>query len=329
MLLALLPIAQGLSKDNSHEASPGSVVLTNGFARAIIDEPNEDGAGVFTIDTGPNHPLPGVDILYGGGSNAWSTYVTVRVENTSREYVTSNDVDISPSTGYTLEVLENYLTSQSLGPNYYALTFTLPEGLVVVQNVSIVGTGLSSGVLVNLTVYNPTAAPYDVKVRFMLDLKIAEEDGAWVSVNGSSWMGNEFEMLNPGPAVILATDSPSNPTIIAQFTLGPLDNPPDRVIYAGWPKLFNNAFLVSVDPSLTVGGGDSAIAFYWETSIIPSGGSLTAASVVTPVPPPAVGGELELASSTGSVGNDSLIYTALAFAVIAALAAVLYRKSSI
>ena len=326
-LLALSPTAQGSAKDGANNDFPGSIVLTNGFARAIVDEPGEDGAGVFTIDTGPDHPLPGVDILYGGGSDAWSTYITVRVENTSKEYVTSNDIDVTPSTGYTLEVLENYLTSQSSGPNYYALTFTLPEGLIVTQNVSIVGSGLSSGVLVNLTVSNPTPDPYDVKVRMMLDLKIGVEDGAWVSVNGSGWIGNEFELLNPGPATIRATDNPSNPTIIAVFTLGPPDNPPDRVIYAGWPKLFDNAFLVSVDPFTTVGGGDSAIAFYWETSIIPPSGSLSSTSIVTPIPPPAVGGELELELDSDKASGPPIVYVALAITALSALAISLYGRS--
>ncbi len=341
LLLALLPVEQVIvSMSDSNGASPGSVVLTDGFVRVIIDEPGEDGAGVFTIDTGPDHPLPGVDILYGGGSNATSTYITVRVENTSTDYVASRYTNlILPSSGYTLETLEGYLASQSLGPNYYALTFNLPEGLIVVQNVSIqnvtvVGGRFSSGVFVNVTVYNPTPDPYDVKVRMVLDLKIAEETRPWVAVNDSDQLtNNRFVIFDPGPAVVFAKDRRPDFTIIAKIALGPKNNPPDRIIYDKQLQLVGCSFLpcrITIPPPLpplpSPEPEDFAIAFYWETSIIPPGGSLTATTIIIPLPPPAVGGKLELTGLGNYEDYGLTVYAALALAVIAVLATLSYRR---
>jgi hypothetical protein len=78
----------------------GTLLISNNILTVAIEDALEsEGIGTFTIGTGPGHQNPGQDVFYGGADeDPWSTFTTIRVEDTLKEYVTSTDTK-TPSSG--------------------------------------------------------------------------------------------------------------------------------------------------------------------------------------------------------------------------------------
>lgn len=92
--------------------------IDNGMYSVSVQGPiNLYGEGTYTIATSSGHPVPAKNVLYGGvDHDPWSTYLTVRVYNTIREYV-STTTGPAPSHGYTLVALDDCAPDTVLNGN--------------------------------------------------------------------------------------------------------------------------------------------------------------------------------------------------------------------
>ncbi len=277
----------------------GTIVVTNGiYTLSVEDVTGSDGAGTYTVSTGANHPNPNQDVLYDGVNQApWSSYLTVRVYDTSTEYVSSTDTDIVPSPGYNLDYLDGYLDSVSQVGNEVTITWTTSEDLTIEQVTAVEGTDLdNSRVQVTTTVNNNSEGAIDVGIRYEWDLMIADSDDSWFRERNpdSSWTETEIAYEPPGFEMFETTNDPNSPvfnvfgSVSEPATLTPPPTPPDRLVYAEWDGAYSAAFDYTPVPYT---GEDSAVLYYWGISggatpiTLPAGGSTSVTAYLFALPP--------------------------------------------
>jgi len=253
------------------------IYFENGNIYAIYT--GSPGVGTYTVATGSSHPSPGENVLYGGAAvSPWSTYLTVRVYDTSVEYVSTTSGP-APSTGYTVVALDTCSPSVSTVGNEVTTTWTTPENLTIQQVTAIEGTDLaSSRVRVTTTVANNDATSHDVGIRYEWDLQIDGYDGSWLRERDpdGSWLDVETEWVSPTFERFETTNSPSTPVLnIFGTVTGPAlltPTPPDLLQFAAWgfspsPGLYQYAFDFTPTGRTIAGFGlDSALAYYWGNS---------------------------------------------------------------
>ncbi len=346
LLVVLLPLS-----------AYAETVLDNGYFVVSVEvDTGADGVGTFTVATGSSHPAPDQDVLYDGVSrNAWSSYVTIILPEYNVAYVQTTRAPVPPP-GYTLVEMDDYVSGVYSDSGRVVINWTLPEGLLVTQEIILQGSTLeTSRVVQKLTVtYTGSSLPLQgndtitIGVRFMWDIMIDGEDGAVIRLWGSSgpvsdWLTNETELDDvTGITYWEATNDPSSPIfyIWGSLTSPSEATPPDRFVFAGWPKLFDNAWNVTVDPTLYVAGDDTAVAYYWENVTLAAGESVTFVQFILPVtieetPPPetatpspyyVVGGELVVAPTPEEGGVIAVVAAAAALGVGVLLASRVWGK---
>ena len=151
--LFLLTFAFGFSANllnvaYAKETPPGSgtLVISNNILKVSIENESEsEGIGVFTVATDEGHPNPEEDVLYDGAyEDPWSSFSTVRVEDTLKEYVTSSAYK-EPSIGYTVENLDDYSPVVTKLSDIRATTsWTTAENLLVTLLLDIRGTNVAN-----------------------------------------------------------------------------------------------------------------------------------------------------------------------------------------
>lgn len=290
--------------------SAQEAVLDNGYFVVSVEvSTGYGGVGTFTVATGANHFNPDQNVLYGGvDRNAWSSYATLILPDYGKIYVQSTGSLTVPA-GYQL------VSMDSLGPtvvntsSYVRATWVIPEGLVVVQEIILHGTTSGDSVVEQrVSITNNGTDPITYGLRFMWDLMIDGEDGSvirmWSPSNPvTGWLYNETDFNDTsGLAFWQTTNDENNPIF---YIWGSMSQPsgstiPDRFVYAGWGKLFDNPWHVAVDPNLVVARDDTAVAYYWINRTLAPGESATYIQYILPVTkqagPPlvtaVVGGEL-------------------------------------
>ena len=292
-------------------AAEAHSTITNGILKAVIENALNDsiGIGVFTIKTDGGHPNPGQNVFYGGAIEyPWTSFTTIRVEDTHREYVTSNSTK-APSSGYTVQYLNAYSPVVTKVSNTTAtISWTTAEKLLVTLLIDIRGTTIADTMVqVTVTVQNEDTISHSVAVRHEWDLMIDGDDNSSVRVwtdpsNPQSWIQNETDWISPSFQFWETTNNPDTSVFsIYGSTVLPSVNPPptvpDRVVYASWASCFGTAY--DFKPSGT-SGSDSAVLYYWNASQISPGTQISRTAYLTTV----VGGELvAFARSTDSAGN--------------------------
>jgi PKD repeat protein len=284
--------------------------ITNGILKVILEDTLEgEGVGVFTIKTDSGHPNPEQNVFYGGAAeNPWTSFTTVRVEDTLKEYVTSTGYK-TPSSGYTVEHLDTYnATVTKVSSTRAIVSWTTAENLFVTLLVEIRGTTIANTMVqVTLTVKNEDAVAHSVAVRHEWDLMIDGEDDSWIRLwknpsSPQSWTENETDIVSPDFQFWETTNNPNNPVFsIYGSTMLPNADPqptmPDRFVYAPWAACFVSAYdFASSDTSQF----DSAALYYWNAVNINPDAQISRTIYVTT----AVGEELlALARSTDFAGN--------------------------
>lgn len=271
----------------------GTLLIANDILKVAIEDSNgTDGIGTFTIATNGSHPYPMADVFYDGASeDPWSSFTTIRVEDTYMEYVTSSDYK-EPSQGYTVHNLDDYdpiVVKES--ENRATISWVTPENLNVTLLIRIGGTTLADTMVeVTVTIRNDDTTTHSVAVRHEWDIMIALEDDSWIRVwtNPSSpqtWTENETDWLSPSFQFWETTNNPHSPefsiygsTILP--SVNPQPTPPDRLVYASWASAFDTAFNFTTSGDW---GMDSAVLYYWDATPVPSGGQISRTAYVTTV----------------------------------------------
>jgi len=288
------------------EGGTGTIVVTNGIFTLSVQD-TMSGIGTYTVSTGASHPAPNQNVLYGGASHSPSTtYLTVRVYHAAAagtEYVSRGSTP-TPSPGFTLDWLDNYVTSVSqTGPTEVTTTWTAEQGMLLITQVTAIeGTTLAdSRVRVTTTVTNLAYGEVDylVGIRYEWDLMLDGSDNAQFKAVSpdSAWTDTEIAYAPPAFQKFATTNDPTAPmfevfgTVNGPTTLTPAPTPPDRFVYAWWSGASGNAFDYTPAP---MSGMDSAVLYYWGDSLANAidlspegvGESASVTQYIMPCPPP-------------------------------------------
>ena len=277
------------------------------YSVSVQDATWQYGEGTYTIATGSGHPVLVKNVLYGGvDHDPGSTYLTVRVYDTGREYVSTTSGP-APSPGYTVVALDGCYPDTTLSGNEIHTTWTTWEGLLINQTIAVEGlTPADSRVRVTTCITNNNnTSDLSVGVRYVWDLMIGDEDGSWFAERhpDTDWIDTECEWVPPGFRNYAATNDPNSSIFIVWGNLTGYDalvppaTTPHRLQFVAWGSsgdgVFDHAFdYTPAGQTLAGSGSDSAIAYYWgddETNAMTlSPGesvSVTQYLYVTPPPP--------------------------------------------
>lgn len=275
---------------------------------SVQDVAGRWGEGTYTIATGSGHPVPNRNVLYGGADHdPGSTYLTVRVYDAGREYVSTTGGP-APSAGYIVTALDGCSPATTGAGNEVHTTWTTDEGLLICQAIAVAGTTPDdSMVRVTTTVTNNDAVTHRVGIRYLWDLMIDEEDGSWFaeryhSYHTSDWIETECEWASPTFRRYNATNDPNSSifTIVGTSRgigkLSPEPTAPDLLQFAAWGSsgdgVFDHAFdYTPTGQTLAGAGADSAIAYYWGNTEanameLAPGGSVSVTQYLQAIPPP-------------------------------------------
>jgi hypothetical protein len=307
-VLTSIPKFVYASSEKENPPSPGTIYISNNILKVCIeDTTSSSGVGTFTIITDTGHPNPGENVLYGWGS-PWSSFTTIRVEDTLKEYVTSTGSKTA-SSGYTVEYLDNYNpVATKVSDTRATVSWTTAENLLVTLLVDIQGTTVADTMVeVTVTIKNQDSIGHYVAVRHELDLMIDGSDDSWIRVwtdpsTPQSWTETETDWVSPSFQFWEITNDPSTPVFsIYGSTVLPNVSPPptvpDRFVYASWGAAYNTAYDYS--PS-GYSGMDSAVLYYWYATGISPDAEISRTAYMTTV----VQAQLAaLAWATDNAGN--------------------------
>ncbi len=298
LVLSLSVLPTGAAQaEKGEDLEAGTIVVTNGIYTLSVQD-QLGGVGTYTVATGSTHPNPNQNILYNGAvQSPGTTYLTVRVYETLKEYVSTSGGP-TPSAGYTVVALDTRNPSVTQLGNAVRTTWTTPENLAIEQVTAVEGTVLAgSRVRVTTTITNNSATPYDVGIRYEWDLMIDGSDDSWFAERNpdAAWTETETAYAPPIFERFETVNDPSTPIFSVYGTVNgpavfvPPPTPPDRVVYASWVDSFSSAF----DYTPTGQSGmDSAVLYYWgipgggtPITLAASGGSTSVTQYLYAIPP--------------------------------------------
>lgn len=313
---------------------------TNGIYTISINgtATSDKAAGVFTLTTGSSHPLGAGKNLFFGDGEPGTTWSTIRAYGAAPvDYVQSNDVAAAP--GFTKVWLGNTdavttAVAGLAGATGFRTTYTLkgptatPHKLVIVQDVTIVGTTLGdSRVIVKTTVTNnDTANSVPVGVRYLWDYKVGLDDGpTFQQLNpDGGFQKLETQFAPPAFETYRITDNDSNPSAPTYSVLGTAAGPsgltppptaPDVLQALCWSSAVDKTFDVTPNASKNfadqntgcqANGGDTAVTYLWGSSaanartLAPNGGNTSVSASPVAAPP---GGQTPLGSGATDAGT--------------------------
>ena len=254
--------------------------VTNGILTLYIDK-DSPYAGTFTVATGPDHPHPNENVLYGGSLRVPGTsYLTVRSYTSRTDYISSGG---SPSSDFQVVKLHNYLQSVArIGNTGYKTVWVVRgnDALTIEQLTVIEGTTLDDTLVrVTTTVKNDGSSPVKIGIRYEWDWKIDNSDNSVIkrhNPDDEDFTSEFFEETpphfeyyeetgisgsEPGPGITGGTylDWSVFGSVNGPSALDPPPTPPDRFNYSSWWSAYLNAWTFQV----TGGGTDSAVCYYW------------------------------------------------------------------
>jgi hypothetical protein len=276
--------------------------IDNGiYCVSVQDAIGHYGEGTYTIATSTGHPVPDKNVFYGGvDQDPGSTYLTVKVYDTGKEYV-STTTGPAPSTGCTVASLDTCSPVTTQNDNSVCTTWTTPENLLINQTIAVEGSTLAdSMVRMTTTITNNDADIHRVGVRYVWDIMIDDEDGSWFAERfpDADWIDAECEWDPPAFWKYNTTNDPNSSifTIVGTSkplsVLSPPPTTPDLLQFAAWDGVFDHAFdYTPTGQTLAGPGADSAIVYYWghddaNAIILSSGESVSVTQYLHVTPPP-------------------------------------------
>jgi hypothetical protein len=143
-------------------SAAASTTIGNGIYNVHVEDTiGNGGVGVYTVTTGPSHPIGGgLNVLYGSGY-PWSTFNTIRSYTSSTDHVQTVETDLI--SGNTVVSLDSFGTVTSLGSTGFRTIYelpglpTTPDALTIITDVNVNGTTFEN----STTVLDDTGTPKD------------------------------------------------------------------------------------------------------------------------------------------------------------------------
>ncbi|MFN2467935.1 MAG: hypothetical protein ABR521_07400 [Gaiellaceae bacterium] len=263
-------------------AGPDVVSAGNPFFVVHVEEAPGD-VGIYTVTTGPSHPIPGANVLFGDGSPL-TTFNSVRSFTTNTDYAQLS----GRSSANTVVDLAPFGTLSTIGSTGVRTVYdlpgppTTPDALTIVSDVNVTGaTMASSAVVVTTTVQNKAGRPtVSIGRRYLWDYQIAEDDGPTFQAQNplGAVLTSEAAFQPPTFGTYRIEDNDTNPTSPTFAVFGSATGPlavspttPTRLQFVSWEAANDSAFdyvqtgqCVS-DPACATSsvGGDSAVMYHF------------------------------------------------------------------
>src|SRR6266513_2071894 len=283
LMAATTPTAQGdeVAKPVGDAACAGNTIYT-----ICVDDVFNKGR--YTAKTGLAHPVPNVNLLYGGAVNSPATsHSSYRSFTTGRTYTQGSfpgSFNLSP-----------FATVTPIGTTGVRTTYALPgppvtaDELLIVQDVNVNGTTLAdSNVAITTTITNQGTTSVAMGIRYLWDFQIGLDDGPTFQAQSPDGpvLHFETEFTPPNFSFYNIVDNDTNPTsptyqvfgtVNGPATLIPQPTPPTQLTYGCWPSSFGTSFDYSIgSPPRNVAdqtstdcfgtGGDSDVLYWWGRS---------------------------------------------------------------
>jgi hypothetical protein len=290
----------------------GVDTATNGVYCVYVNATSNIGR--LAIATGPAHPVPGVNLIYGGSSGtpgtSFNSYKSFGSGTVYTQGAGSTNLDSAGSP-----------TTSLVGTTGVQTTYTIstPDSLMITQLVKVNGTMFSdSNVEITTTLTNTsTGTPAMLGLRYLLDWQIGADDGPTMTPktpNGAT-RRSETDDKPPTFQYYEITDNDLNtPTplytvdasALGPLTVTPMPTTPTELAFVCWAQSVVSVFDYTVDPTLNntsaggchgsggSGGDDSAQLYWWgrdttSALVLAPGGSITERALLfatTPGGPP-------------------------------------------
>ena len=266
-LLSLAPQSKAESRKASRVTPSFTTHAVQSVTNGILTLEYDEGSGLFTINTGANHPSPNQTVFFPLGTS----YITLRDATSKIMWVNIDDnVGLGPSTpglsGYTLKSMLDEPVSTTGLSNGFRTVYSLP-GFDVTEDVLINGTTLANtNILHQVRVRNSSTAARSFGLRYQWDWQIAGNDASLFrrrSPDGA--FTSTFEtFVNPGFRLYEEVDDATSPTFsifgsVSNLGLTPAPTVPDQLRYASWSEADNSAW----DFDNLGSDDDSSVVYYW------------------------------------------------------------------
>jgi hypothetical protein len=253
-LKAIITLGALLTALLSSVVSADSPPIGDGAFQVLVEDTRgRDGIGVFGAVTGPEHPLgDGIDVLGSeGGTDAFSSYVTIRSYSSGTDYVQISDL---PASGNFALGLEQFGQVQAVDGGYET-TYTVPANDPLDITTGIVAANIvgESAIRVYGQITNRSPDPVVVGTRVLLDIALAGDDGPSITSGGGT-VSQESEAAAP----IAFTAGGQSLFVSGEGA--------DSVRLAHWNRAFESSFDFEpsgVDVTSTGGLNDAALLLYF------------------------------------------------------------------
>ncbi|MCC6615151.1 MAG: fasciclin domain-containing protein [Anaerolineae bacterium] len=227
--------------------------------------------GRFNMGAFPNPATGGStttswDLMYRWPNAPSTSFTTLRIDGVDSIYGSSGTqiqapIDINASTNQSQWRIGDIEVTQ------------------VLQLASNSQTGQDDAALIAYVVHNTGSGAHQVGLRMMIDTEINYNDGAPFRVPGAGILTTEQEFIGTAvPDSFQVFYNVTDSEHVAAATLrGANATPPDRLVLAHWPQIYNTSY----DYTVTSGHSftsDSAYATYWNPSALAPGESRTYAT---------------------------------------------------
>jgi hypothetical protein len=281
--LAIAIAAALVSPSSIAIAKPVGDALCAGNTIYIVCVDNLGNIGRYTAETGPMHPAPGLNLLYGGSAQSpvtsFNSYRSFTSGTTYTQGTVAGGTNINPYATTTL-------IGPILAPTGVRTTWVLPgppttpDQITIVQDVNVNGTTFAnSNVEVTTRITNTGASTVSMGIRYLWDFQIGPDDGPTFQ-EGASGSVHTIEANFPPPIFDFYTITnndfgPPLYKVLGSFTgpstAVPAPTTPTQLTYGCWPVGFATAFdyttagrdVSSLGSTSCVGAGSDSLVFYW------------------------------------------------------------------
>ena len=243
-------------------ASADSPQRGDGDFRVLVeDQPGADGIGVFGATDAFGQDVLGTR---DGGTNAFSSYATVRSYASGADYVQTSRRPVSGFATVPLEPYGSVLPIDNGWRAFYQVPATSPGAeLLTVESDVASSAATGGGLLFTTSVINRNDFPMAIGIRYLLDISAGDDDGPIVSANGAA---SPLERdISPSAAVAFAPSSGGDALDVTSPSRTD-DAAPDAIRVAHWNRAFGSAFDLDpdgADVSSAGGLNDSALLYYF------------------------------------------------------------------
>lgn len=260
-------------------SASATTIITNGIYNVYVDDTGED-IGTYSVSTGDNNPQPNENVLY-EGADAQTSYLTVRDSTNPQNIIdyTSKNFNPNPPGQQNLDDYNPVVTQMS--PTMVNVTWNVDSGIRfnLTQIISLTGTTVDdSRVNVFTFIRNLDQVSGVYSIRYLWDVEISDNDGPEIATQSPDgpWLTNEQTWTAPTFNSWKATDNPTDPTLTLWGSV--VSGQPSRLMFADYSDSSDAPFDYTTNPAQQIADPydnyDSAILYYWDSMIIPSGGAM-------------------------------------------------------